>query len=60
MDMIFNLLKAAVGTVLLPVAVVVDAVTLPASATDLRKGPFDRTGNLANTIGKNIKEALES
>jgi hypothetical protein len=56
--MLGKLLKAAVAVTLSPVALVVDIVTLPASAEDYRKGPFDRTGALLKAAGENITDAV--
>lgn len=57
--MLEGLAKATVAVALTPVAVVADVVTLPASADDPRRGPFDRTANMLETAGDNIKEALQ-
>ena len=54
-----NLLKAAVATVLTPVALVVDVVSLPKTANDLTSGPFDNTEKMLNSIGDNITKALK-
>jgi len=54
-----SLAKAAVATVATPVALVVDVVTLPDSAMDLNKGPFDRTGKMLDAIGENLSNAVE-
>lgn len=53
-----NLTKAAVAVVLSPVAVVVDIVTLPASAEDPRRGPFDRTAGLLDAAGEAVTKAV--
>lgn len=52
--MLNNLLKAAAGIVTLPVAVVVDAVTLPSIAYD--DNEFN-TAKVIRNIAKNIDEA---
>jgi hypothetical protein len=57
--MIANLLKAAVAVVLTPVAVVADVVTLPASAEDYRRWPFDKTAALLKAAGDNVMEAVK-
>lgn len=57
--MLGNLTKAAVAVALTPVAVVADVVTLPASAEDPRRGPFDKTGALLKAAGENIKQAVK-
>ncbi|MFZ2524442.1 MAG: hypothetical protein WAW87_03915 [Candidatus Ferrigenium altingense] len=44
---------------LTPVAVVVDVVTLPASAERGDDHPFQRTGDLLNAAGKNISKAVD-
>lgn len=54
-----NLLKAAVAVVVSPVAVVVDVVTLPATAFE-RKDAFHRTASLLSSSGKNIMKAVDS
>ncbi len=54
-----SLLKAAVGVVLTPIAVVVDIVTLPATADTPHRGAFDNTGHMLNSVGKNIDKALK-
>lgn len=54
-----SLAKAAVGVVVAPVALAVDIVTLPASASELHRGPFDRTAKVLDSIGENIKDAVE-
>ncbi len=53
-----NLFKAAIGTVLLPVNVVKDIVTLPASA-HYDKHPFASTKNACNKIAENIDKVVE-
>lgn len=57
-SLIGKLTKAAVAVTLSPVALVVDLVTLPASAERGDDHPFQRTGNLLNQAGKNITSAL--
>lgn len=54
-----NLTKAAVAVALTPVAVVMDVVTLPASAERGDDHPFQRTGDLLNAAGKNISKAVD-
>ena len=56
-----NLLKAAVGIAVAPVALAVDIVTLPISASDPdpRVGPFDRTSKVLDSVGKNVNDALD-
>ncbi|MFA5897814.1 MAG: hypothetical protein WC829_01745 [Hyphomicrobium sp.] len=56
--MIGNLLKAAVAVAVTPVALVVDFVTLPASADDPSRGPFDRTAKMLEAVGENVTEAI--
>ena len=58
--MLENLTKAAVAVALTPVALAVDIVTLPSSACDIHKGPFDKTGDLLKAAGENIYKAVES
>ncbi len=53
--MFSNLLKAAVGTVLLPVAVMKDAVTLGGELTDGESAIAKSCKN----IGDNVDKALE-
>jgi hypothetical protein len=55
-----NLTKAAVAMALTPVALVVDLVTLPASANRGDDHPFGRTGELLNAAGKNVSKAIDS
>jgi hypothetical protein len=55
-----NLTKAAVSVALTPVAIVVDVVTLPASAERGEDHPFQRTGNLLNSAGKSVSKAIDS
>lgn len=49
--MLDNLLKAAVAIVAAPVALVVDIVTLPASAEHPTRGAFDRTAAMLDAVG---------
>lgn len=51
-----KLLKAAIGTVLLPVEIVKDVATMGAELTDER-GSY--TGRRLKNIGKNIDQALK-
>lgn len=57
--MLENLTKAAIAVAVTPVALVVDVVTLPASAEPGRE-PFERTGNLLKSAGENISKAVDS
>lgn len=57
--MLGNLLKAAVAVTLSPVALVVDIVTLPASA-EADNGAFDRTAVLLKSAGENVRQAVKS
>ncbi len=58
--MFTNLFKAAVGTILTPVAIVADLVTLPASAFECREtDPFKKTTKMLNQVAKNVDEALK-
>lgn len=57
--MFTKLFKATIAVALSPVALVVDVVTLPASAEKRGAGPFDRTSDLLKTAGKNIKDAIK-
>lgn len=54
-----NLLKAAVAVVAAPVALVVDIVTLPASAEHSTCGAFDRTAAMLDAAGDNMKQAVK-
>ena len=56
--MLGNLFKAAVSVAVTPIAVVIDIVTLPASAFD-NKDAFHRTGALLNNAGDCLKEAVK-
>lgn len=53
-----NLLKAAVATVLTPVAVVIDIVKLPVTA-EVGRDPFEQTEGMMKSVGDNIKKALK-
>jgi len=57
--LIGNLAKAAVAVALTPVALAVDIVTIPASAERGEDHPFQRTGNLLNSVGDSVKKSLE-
>lgn len=57
--MLGNLLKAAVAVVASPVALVVDIVTLPASAERPTRGAFDRTAAMLDAAGENMKQAIK-
>jgi len=52
-----NLVSATVSVALTPIAVVVDVLTLPASAYDDRP-PFERTGGLLNSARAHVEDAL--
>lgn len=54
------LLKAAVAVVAAPVALVVDIVTLPASAEHPTRGAFDRTADMLDASDYNIKQAVKN
>jgi hypothetical protein len=54
-----NLTKAVVAVALTPVAVVVDVVTLPASADRGDDHPFGLTAKLLNSAGKNVEKAID-
>lgn len=54
-----NLLKAAVAVVAAPVALVVDIVTLPASAEHPTRCAFDRTAAMLDAAGDNMKQAVK-
>lgn len=58
-SMLSNLTKAAVSVALAPVVIVVDVVTLPATADDPRKGAFDNTAKLLSNAGECISKAVE-
>jgi len=58
-DALTNVTKAVVAVAVSPMALAVDIVTLPASADDFNKGPFDRTGKLLSTAGECISKAVE-
>jgi hypothetical protein len=55
-----NLTKAAVAVALTPVALVVDILTLFASADHEDDHPFGRTGDLLNAAGKSVNKAIDS
>lgn len=57
--MLGNLLKAAVAVVAAPVALVLDIVTLPASAEHPTRGAFDRTAAMLDAAGDNMKQAVK-
>ncbi len=57
--MLTNLAKAAVGVVVAPVALVADVVTLPATAGDLHRGPFDNTDKVLSNTMKNLQDAID-
>jgi len=54
-----SLFKAALGVALAPVALAVDVVSLPVSAMDTRKGPFDNTEKVLDSVSKNVERALD-
>lgn len=54
-----SLLKAAVGVVITPVAVVVDIVRLPVTADDHRKETFGATSSVLDSVVKNVKDAID-
>ena len=54
-----NLIKAAVGVVITPIALVLDIVTLPASSYDSNRGPFERTAKTLNQVTKAVDAALK-
>jgi hypothetical protein len=58
MNLLKNLLGAAVATVATPVALVADIVTLPASAYD-NTDPFARTSKMLGAVGDCINEAVK-
>jgi hypothetical protein len=53
-----DLLKATVAIVMTPVALTIDVLTLPASAERGDSHPFNRTGFLLKSIGKNVKKVI--
>jgi hypothetical protein len=57
--MLGNLTKAVVSVAVAPVAVIVDVVKLPETATDPRRGPFDTTGSVLKNAGECFKKAVE-
>lgn len=52
--------KVAVGAVVAPVALAKDIVTLPVSAEDLSKGPFDSTSKAFGLMAEGIEDATKS
>lgn len=56
--LITNLAKAAVATVVVPIDVVVDIVTLPSTAESSQK-PFQQTAKRLGQIGDAIDRAVE-
>ena len=58
--MLGNLIKAAVAVAAAPVALVVDIVTLPASAEHPTRGAFDRTTAMLDAAGDNMKQAVKN
>lgn len=55
-----NLAKAAVAVAATPVALAADIVTLPASASSIHGGPFDRTASMLTAAGECVKEAVDT
>ena len=53
--MLESLVKAAAAVVTVPVAIVVDVVTLPATATDFNKGPLEHTEKALGDFIKNVE-----
>lgn len=58
MNLLTNLVKAAVSVALTPVAAVADVLTLPASSLDPYRGPFDRTAAMLKNAGECAVEAV--
>jgi hypothetical protein len=58
-SLIGNLTKALVSVALTPASVIADVLTLPASAEDPKRGPFDRTEYLLNNAGECVKKAIK-
>jgi len=58
-SMLTNLTKAAVAVAVSPVALAVDIVTLPDSASSLDKGPFDRTAKVLGAAGDAVSKAIK-
>ena len=56
-SMIRNLTRATISVAVTPIAVVVDVLTLPASA-EYNKPPFGLTEALLKNAGKCVKEAV--
>lgn len=54
-----NLLKAAVGVVLTPVALAVDIVKIPVTSDDHRRSAFEQTESMLESVGDNISKALK-
>lgn len=59
LGLLSGLTKAAVSVALTPVALVVDVVTLPATADDFRRGPFDSTSALLKSAGDQVAKAIK-
>jgi len=58
--MLGNLLKAAVGVVVAPVAVVGDTVMIPFDSVDYSKPEmYSRTSDVLKSVGNNINEAIK-
>ena len=57
-EILSNLTKAAVSVAAAPIALVADVVTLPASAEDPHRGPFDRTSACFDAAGEAFKAAV--
>jgi len=58
-SMLSNIAKAAVAMAVSPVALVADILTLPDSASDPHRGPFERTGAMLKRAGECIEEATK-
>lgn len=57
--MLGNLLKAAVGVVVAPVAVVVDTVMIPFDSSESNAEVYSRTSDVLKSVGNNINEAIK-
>jgi hypothetical protein len=51
--------KIAVGAVVAPVALVADVVSLPATADDYRKHPFEKTSGALGLVGEGLKDTVK-
>jgi len=54
-----NLTKAAVATALVPVAVVADIVSIPASSCDPNSEPFKHTSNILGAASECVMKAVK-